>query len=59
MERCMDEMILNNSNLEENFHRVCQYITTCSKAGITFNKEKICFGQQQLEYLDTTLARTW
>ena len=51
MERCVDDMILHDSNLEENFHWVCKYFMTCSRAGITFNEEKFCFGRQQLEYL--------
>ena len=45
MERCADYTILHNSNLEDNFHRVCQYIMTHSRAGIIFNEEKFCFGR--------------
>ena len=48
MEWCMDDTILYDSNLHEKFARVRQYITKCSRARITFNKEKLCFGQEQL-----------
>ena len=57
MERCVDNTILYDSNIEENFNRVCQYITKCSRAGITFNEEKFCFGQEQLEYLGYHLGK--
>ena len=57
MERCMDNMILHDSNLKDNFKRVCQYITTRSRASITFNEEKFCFGRQQLEYLRYHLGK--
>ena len=30
---CMEQLV-------DNIRRVCQYITKCSRAGITFNKEK-------------------
>ena len=57
MERCVDNMILHNSNLEYNFNQVCQYIMTCSRAGITFKDEKFCFGRQRLEYLGYNLGK--
>ena len=45
MERCVDVTILWDANMEESFNRVCKYITHCSRAGITFNEEKFCFGR--------------
>ena len=57
MERCVDNTILYDSNLKDNFNRVCQYITKCSRPGITFNEEKFCFGQEQLEYLGYHLGK--
>ena len=57
MEQCMGDTILYDSNLEENFDRVCHYITKCSRADNTFNKEKFCFGQKQREYLGYHLGK--
>ena len=45
------------TNIEENFNRVCQYITKCSRAGITFNQEKFCFSREQLGYLGYHLEK--
>ena len=49
MERCVDDTILWDDNLEENFNRVCKYITRCTRAGITFNEDKFCFERKELD----------
>ena len=59
MERSGDDTILYDSNIKENFDRVCHYITKCSRAGITLNEDKFCFGWEELEYLGNTSARPW
>ena len=46
MERCIYNTILWDDNLEENFKRVCKYITRCARADITFNEDKFCFGRK-------------
>ena len=58
MERCINDKILWDNSVEDNFSRVCQYITHCSQAGITFNEEKFSFGREELEYLGFKLTRT-
>ena len=40
LERFFHNIIKWDTNLEENFNRVCKYITKCSRAGITFNEDK-------------------
>ena len=57
MERCVDNKILWDDNLEENFKRVCKYITRCARAGITFNKDKFCFVGKELNYLGFHLSK--
>ena len=57
MERCIDDTILWDHSVEENFNRVCQYLTHCSRAGITFNEEKFSFGREELEYLGFKLTK--
>ena len=48
MEVFVDDALLWDASIEENFNRFCQYITKCSSAGITLN-EKFCFGQEELD----------
>ena len=48
----MDDMIF-----WEHLDKVCQYITHCAKNGITFNKEKFCFGRNEVEYLRLMLTK--
>ena len=53
----MDNTILWDNNLEKNFKRVCEYITRCARAGITFNEDKFCFGRKELDYLGFHLGK--
>ena len=51
MERCIDDTIMWDDSVEANFHRVCAYLTHCSRQGITFNEEKFAFGRKEIEFL--------
>ena len=57
MEKCIDDKILWDHSMEENFNRVCRYITHCSRSGITFNEEKFSFGREELEYQGFKLTK--
>ena len=57
MERCVDVTILWDNKLEENFKRVCEYITRCARAVITFNEDKFRFGRKELDYLGFHLSK--
>ena len=51
MEKCVDDTLLWDRTLEENFKRTCEYLTHCNARGITFNEEKFKFGRREVEYL--------
>ena len=37
--QCVDDTLLWDKTLEENFRRTCEYLTHCNARGITFNEE--------------------
>ena len=47
----MDDTLLYDETLEENFQRTCGYLSHCNARGITFNEEKFKFGRMEVEYL--------
>lgn len=51
MEKCVDDTLLWDGTLEENFRRTCEYLTHCGERGITFNEEKFKFGRMEVEFL--------
>ena len=51
MEKCVDDTLLWDRTLEENFKRTCEYLTHCNARGITFNEDKFKFGRKEVEYL--------
>ena len=51
MEKCVDDTLLWDSTIEENFRRVAEYLTHCSARGITFNEEKFKFARMEVEFL--------
>ena len=51
MEKCVDDTLLWDGTLEENFRRTCEYLTHCSARGITFNEKKFKFGRMEVEFL--------
>ena len=50
-EQCVDDTLLYDETLEENFQRTCGYLSHCNARGITFNEEKFKFGRMEVEYL--------
>ena len=50
-EHCVDDSILWDDNIEDNFKRVCSFIAKCSKAGCVFNPSKFQFGEREVDFL--------
>ena len=50
-ETCLDDTILFDDTIEENFFKVCQFLTTGSMGGCTFNPNKFQFGQKEVNFL--------
>ena len=40
LERCVDDAVLWDNDIQGNFFRTCKYLTRCAEAGILFTEEK-------------------
>ena len=50
-ETCVDDSILFDNSIEENFFRVCEFLTVGASGGCTFNPHKFQFGQKEVTFL--------
>ena len=57
-EKCIDDTIIWDDSVADNFGRVCQFLTRCSLAGCMFNPEKFQFGEKTLKYLGFMISKT-
>ena len=44
--KCVDDTLIWDQTLEENFFRTCAYLALCSSKGIIINKKKFIFGKE-------------
>ena len=49
--RCVDDTLLFENTIEENFFKTCEYIHLVGSNGIILNKEKFQFCQKEVEYV--------
>ena len=51
---CVDDSIIYDDNIEQNFYRVCEFLTLSSKGGCTFNpKKNFNLAAMKLIFLDS------
>ena len=50
-ETCVDDTILFDDSIEENFHKVCHFLTIGAMGGCTFNPRKFQFGLEEVNFL--------
>ena len=48
---CVDDTILYDDTIEQNFYRVCQFLETAARGGCTFNPKKFQFGSSDVNFL--------
>ena len=48
--KCVDDTLLWDKSIEENFWHTFDYLTLCARNGITFNPEKFIFAQREAEF---------
>ena len=53
---CVDDALLWENTIEENFMKTCQYLSLCAWNGITFNMKKFQFCQQEVEFVGFMLS---
>ena len=58
MEKCIDDSLLWTDSIEQNFYKVCEFLTTCTNAGIVFNPTKFQFSEQEVDYLSFKITNT-
>lgn len=54
--KCIDDTCLFDDSIETNFFRTCEFLTTCSRAGIVFNKDKFVFAQEEVDFVGFTVT---
>ena len=55
--RCVDDSLLWEDDLKNSFDLVCRYLSTCSRGGINFNKQKFRFAENVVDYVGFTLTQ--
>ena len=50
-ETCVDDTILFDDTIEQNFFKVCEFLTTGANGGCTFNPNKFQFGEEEVNFL--------
>ena len=57
--KCVDDTVLWAKNVEDCFHRTCQFLTLCSRNGIIFNKEKFQFCKDEVEFAGFLIGKDY
>ena len=57
-DHCVDDSILWDATIEENFFKVCDFIEKCSRAGCVFNPKKFQFAQTEVDFLGFTITQS-
>ena len=55
--RCVDDSLLWEDDMRSMFDLTCKYITTCSRGGINFNRNKFRFAEDEVEYVGFKLTK--
>ena len=58
MEKCIDDTLLWTDTIEQNFYKVCAFLSKCSNAGMVFNPSKFQFSEQEVDYLGFKITNT-
>ena len=56
LDKCIDDTILWSDSIEQNFYKVCEFLTKCSNAGMVFNQAKFQFSEKEVDYLGFTIS---
>ena len=55
---CVDDSMIYNDSIEENFFRVCQFLEKSARGGCTFNPKKFQFGCREVTFLGFLVTDT-
>ena len=48
---CVDDTVIYDDSIEQNFYRVCEFLEIASRGGCTFNPKKFQFGSSEVNFL--------
>ena len=54
----VDDTLVWNNNLQENFEDVCKLLQVCHSASLIFNSDKFQFGQETVEFAGLEVTMT-
>ena len=52
---CVDDSLLWEDDMASSFDLICRYLSTCSRNGVNFNKQKFRFAEDVVDYVGFTL----
>ena len=58
IDKCIDDAILYDDDIAQNFFKVCSYLAKCSNAGMVFNPSKFQFAEKEVDYLGFKITAT-
>ena len=58
VKNCVDDSLLYDDTIEENFYRVCAFLEQGALGGCTFNPQKFQFGEKQVNFLGFSVTDT-
>ena len=56
--RCIDDTLLWDNSIEEQFHRCCKFLDRCAENGVILNPTKFAFAQRELDFLGFRVTNT-
>jgi hypothetical protein len=56
--RCVDDTLLYDQTIEQQFFRVCEFLDRCSANGIILNPAKFQFAEMEVEFVGFTVTAT-
>ena len=56
--KCVDDSIIWDDSIEDNFFRICEFLERCSKGGCIFNPKKFQFGSTEVDFLGFRITDT-
>ena len=54
--RCVDDSLLWEDDMKNSFDLICRYVSTCSRNGVNFNKQKFRFAEDVVDYVGFKLT---
>ena len=58
MERCVDDTLIYDTSIEQQFHRTCQFLDRCGNNGIILNPKKFQFAREEVKFVGFTISKT-